>query len=295
MFLIGFILIISCSKKNEDITPVYQILATPSKPILRFAVHPLHNPKLLMAKFEPLISYLDKNIPEYEFRLEASTNYASFEEKLKSREVEFALPNPYQSLMAIQHGYHIFAKMGDDENFRGIILVRKDSGIKRVADLKGKTISYPAPSALAASMLPQYFFYKNGLNVLKDTKSIYAGSQESSIMNVFLKVSKAGCTWPPPWKAFLQSNPDKAQELEVKWVTNVLPNNSFIARNDVPRDLVLKIHNLLLELHKTREGKIILDSIGLSQFETADEKTYEPVKNFLAKFTKDIRQPDQEK
>ncbi|MEZ4694041.1 MAG: PhnD/SsuA/transferrin family substrate-binding protein [Aliarcobacter sp.] len=52
----------------------------------------------------------------------------------------------------------VFAKMGDDENFRGIFLVRKDSGIKNFEDLKGKKISYPAPTALAATILPQQIF-----------------------------------------------------------------------------------------------------------------------------------------
>ncbi len=40
--------------------------------------------------------------------------------------------------------------MSDDNNFRGIILVRKDSGIKKLTDLKGKAESFPTPTALAA-------------------------------------------------------------------------------------------------------------------------------------------------
>jgi len=296
IFLMGISLVISCSRKKVDFVPTYhESSLSTTTPVIRIAVHPLHNPKLLMEKFQPLIDYFEKHIPDVTFRLEASTNYASFEEKIKKREVEFALPNPYQTILSLEYGYHIFAKMGDDQNFRGIILVRKDSGIKNINDLKGKIISYPAPSALAATMMPQYFLFKNGLNILKETKSIYAGSQESSIMNVFLNISQAGCTWPPPWNAFLKSNPDIARELEVKWKTNILPNNGFIARNDVSKDLEIKIRDLLLNLHKTDKGRKILEGIGLSQFESANELTYGPVKKFLEKFKKEIRQPDQEK
>jgi len=70
--------------------------------------------------------------------------------------------------------------MGDDENFRGIILVRKDSAIENVADLKGKAVSYPAPTALAAAMMPQYYLQTHGLDVMNDLDNRYVGSQASS-------------------------------------------------------------------------------------------------------------------
>lgn len=76
--------------------------------------------------------------------------------------------------------------MSDDENFRGIILVRKDSGISKVIDLKGRAVSFPAPTALAATMMPQFYMQNNGIDVMNDIEIQYVGSQKSSIMNVFL-------------------------------------------------------------------------------------------------------------
>jgi ABC-type phosphate/phosphonate transport system substrate-binding protein len=151
-----------------------------------FAVHPLHNPERLFAVYGPIVEHLNVNFPGIRFRLEASRNYAEFEKKLYARRFHFALPNPYQTVKALDHGYRVFGKMGDDENFRGIILVRRDGGINSVADLKGKSVSYPAPTALAATMMPQYFLHTHGLDVNRDIKNIYVGSQESSIMNVYL-------------------------------------------------------------------------------------------------------------
>lgn len=293
--LFSVLILSQCTPKKEVNEPHY-IQNAPSArlSIIRFAIHPFHNPERLNEVFGPLVAYLNTNIKEVHFQLEASLNYAAFEEKLKNREVEFALPNPYQTIMATKHGYKIFAKMGDDQNFRGIILVRKDSGIKSISDLKGKIISYPAPTALAATMLPQYYFFTHGLNVTKETKSLYVGSQESSIMNVFLKTSQAGATWPPPWEEFKIRNPDMAKELEVKWQTETLPNNGLVVRDDLPQALVKKTKQLILELGQSKNGKEILKGIGLSQFESADENTYAPVKKFLEVFSKEIRPPDAE-
>ena len=122
--------------------------------------------------------------------------------------------------------------MADDQNFRGIILVRKDSEIKNFSDLKNKVVSYPAPTALAATMMPQMLLYKNGIDINKDIKNIYVGSQESSIMSVFLKKSDAAPAGPPPWKAFIKKRPEIKKQVMIKWQTTALPNNGLVVRKD---------------------------------------------------------------
>ncbi|OQW93839.1 MAG: phosphonate ABC transporter substrate-binding protein [Beggiatoa sp. IS2] len=254
-----------------------------------FGIHPLHNPKQLLDVYGPLVDYLNQNLTGVVLKLEASRNYAAFEEKLYARQFAFALPNPYQTIESEGKGYRIFGKMGDDENFRGIILVRKDSGIQAVADLKGQKISYPAPTAVAATMLPQYYLHTHGLDANKDVESVYAGSQESSIMNVYLKTTGAGATWPLPWKNFQKDQPDKAKELEVKWETTHLPNNALVVRDDIAPEIVNKVTELLFTLHTHAAGQEILARIPVSKFEAAQHETYEPTRSFLKTFVATVR------
>ncbi len=258
-----------------------------------FAIHPLHNPARLFEVYSPLIDYLNRNIPDVTFRLEASRNYESFEEKLYARKFDFALPNPYQTLKSLDHGYHVIAKMGDDYRFTGVILVRRDSGIQKVADLKGKKVSYPAKTALAATMMPQYFFQTHGLDVNHDIENLYVGSQESSIMNVYLGNVAAGATWPLPWDAFQKEHPDQARELEKIWETEPMINNGVVARDDIPKPLARRVAELLNGLHKTEEGKTILARMPLSRFELADDKRYHVIEEFLREFARKVRPPDQ--
>lgn len=254
-----------------------------------FSVHPLHNPKRLHEIFGPVFDYLTENIEGARFRLEASRNYASYDEKLYARKFHFSLPNPFQTVNSMNHGYRVFGKMGDDQNFRGIILVRKNSGIRTVADLKGKAISYPAPTALAATMMPQYYLHTHGINVMKDVETRYVGSQESSIMNVYLGNVAAGATWPPPWRALIKERPELEKELKIIWQTEPLPNNGLVVRDDVPEVVVKKVAQLLFDLHKHEEGKKWLERMELSKFEPADERTYQPVRDFVDRFSKTVR------
>ena len=252
-------------------------------------VHPLHNPQRLNDVFGPLAALLTEKIKDAEFSIEASRNYAAYDEKLYSGKFEFALPNPYQTLLSLKYNYRVFGKMGDDFNFRGIIIVRKDSQIKTVLDLKNKSVSFPAPTALAATMMPQYYLYEKGLDINKDIDIKYVGSQESSIMNVFVGNTVAGATWPPPWLALSKERPELLEHLEVKWETDPLLNNGFVVRKDIDPAIVDQVSKILFNLHKSDSGRSILDRMELSQFETASDETYLPVKAFLKKFKSHIR------
>jgi phosphonate transport system substrate-binding protein len=288
--LLLLILFYGCDETNDNIyNPEYSTKSAIEKKTYIFGIHPLHNPKKLFEVYEPLISYLNKNLKDITIILEASINYDEYNKKLFSSHFDFSLPNPYQTVESTKYGYTIFGKMADDENFRGIILLRKNSNIKEISDLKGKSISYPASTALAATMMPQQFLHDNGIDINNDIKNLYVGSQESSIMNLFLNESSAAATWPPPWIAFKKSRPDIAEELEVRWQTSTLPNNGLVVKKDIDPLLTQKIASLIFNLHKTQDGKNILKAMELSKFEKADYNTYESVRVFLDKFEKEIR------
>jgi len=295
-FLLGLIsiVLVGCGQNAGDMStePQYTDKGPEAAREYVFAVHPLHNPVRLMEIYGPVIDYLNRNIHGATFRLEASRNYEDFEQKLYGRKFDFALPNPYQTLNSLSHGYHVIAKMGDDQKFTGVILVRRDSGIKNVTDLKGKKISYPALTALAATMMPQYFLQTHGLDVNRDVENLYVGSQESSIMNVYLGNVAAGATWPLPWDEFQKEQPDKARELELKWETEPLINNGVVARNDVPTPVANGVAQLLNTLHTTNEGKVMLARMSLSRFELADDSQYRIIEDFLRKFSQTVRPLD---
>ena len=293
--MVGFLLALffaGCENdaSKDDYVPQYS--TTPlfvAKPVYIFGVHPLHNSKRLFEVYEPMIDYINARLDNAKLRLESSRDYPSFDKKLLAGHFDFALPNPYQTIMAEDNGYDVFAKMGDDQNFRGIILVRKDSNIKSVDDLRGKTVSYPAATALAATMMPQWYLHEHGLNVKYDVKNSYVGSQESSIMNVYLGTSAAAATWPPPWRAFIKERPEVADKVMIKWETRPMLNNGLVAKKDVPQDILAKVADVILNLHTHEEGKKILMEMELSRYERADDKTYEPVREFLKKFEARVR------
>lgn len=290
LILLASFILVSCTEQEAEIyQPHYGNTAPFDIKQHILGIHPLHNPQKLQEVFGPLADYLNQHIPELNLIIEASRNYAAYNAKLYAGKFDFSLPNPYQTVNSLKQNYSVFAKMGDDKNFRGIIIVRKDSGIMRPSDLKGKAVSYPSPTALAAAMMPQLYLQNNGVNVEQDLDNRYVGSQESSIMNIYMGDTIAGSTWPPPWRAFQKSRPEIAQDLKVIWETKPLLNNGLVVRDDISKVLMKKVQYFIVNLHTHAEGRAILERMELSRYEIATNETYQPVLDFIDTFDKQVR------
>ncbi len=288
--VLAALLVAGCGKEQESgYQPGFSNRADTGVKEYVVGIHPLHNPQRLMELYGPILEHINAGIPGVRFKLEASRNYEEFDRKLYWGHFDFAMPNPYQTVLSLKHDYRIFGKMSDDENFRGIILVRKDGGIKTVRDLKGKKIAYPALTALAATMMPQYYLHTHGIDVNRDVENLYVGSQESSIMSVFRGHAAAGATWPVPWKTFSAEHPEMSRQLEVKWQTGALPNNGWVVRKDIPPALADKFAAALFGLNASEQGRKLLERLPVSRFEPASDATYIPVRDYLEVFSRTVR------
>lgn len=287
------LLLTGCDTGPAPQGPQFRSEAPSPVAIYRLAVHPLHNPAKLILAYEPLVAYLNGRLHGARLSLEASRDYAKFEEKYRARKPEFILPNPWQTIQAMKAGYLVIAMAGEPADFKGLILVRRDGAIAQPLQLRGKAVSYPSPTALAACIMPQYFLHRHGLGVSSEIENRYVGSQESSIMNVYLGQTAAGATWPPPWRAFQREHPEEASRLKVLWETESLVNNSVMARDDVPAQVVRQVRLLLLALHETGEGRRVLAGMETARFLPAADGDYEVVRRYIARFEREVRPVEQ--
>lgn len=288
VFLLLFLLV-SCKGKNKTTGPVYGTTHEIPVPEYRFAIPEFSNPASVIEAYQPLMDYLNKKIKNVKFVLETSSNYSNFEKKYKENGPEFIRPNPWQTIQAIQFGYDVILISGDPADFKGIVVVRKDGGINKPSDLIGKTVSYSSPTAMAAAVMTQYFFYKNGIDINKNLKNIYVGSHESALSNVYLKNSAAaGCTLIP-WNDYQRDHPKEASELKVAWETESLIMGSIMIRRNVDSVIRRQVTECLLTLPETAEGRALLESIHTKYFLSGSNKDYDVVKKYVQRFEREVR------
>lgn len=252
----------------------------------RFGVTPMSNFRDIYDVFQPVIDYVNAGLPDARLVLEVPRGLAEHEQQLAAHNFAFALSNPYHSWRAAQDGYHIFAKMSDDTAFRGIWVVRKDSAIRTLADLKGKKLCFPPKSALAATMMTQLQLKEAGIDPDRDAHVSYVGSQHASIMEVFMKGADAGATWPLAWTTFQRQYPEQARQLDVRFPTGSLINQGLVARDDVPPELVRRVGALLAGMHDNARGRALLAQVPIVSIVPASAADYDVVRVFLDKHSK---------
>ncbi|MBA6251097.1 MULTISPECIES: phosphate/phosphite/phosphonate ABC transporter substrate-binding protein [unclassified Colwellia] len=284
-------LLSACEQKTTDNTLQYSSTSPNDNGVIiyRLAIHPLHNPQKLFEAYQPLVDYLNSELQYIKIELEASRDYRTFEKKFRARQPELLLPNPWQTLQAMDSGYHVIGMAGDADDFKGIFIVRKDNDIIEPLQLEGKRVSYPAPTALAAAIMPQYFLYTHGIDINQHTENVYVGSQESSIMNVYLSNVTVGATWPPSWRSFKKDNPEQAKQLKVVWQTPSLINNSVMIRDDVPDKISKQIQSLLINLGDSEHGQVILTGMETARITSANDEDYDVVRTYIKNFEDKVR------
>lgn len=255
-----------------------------------FGIHPYTNPQSMLEDYSPVVRYLEQKMPGVRFEIEASKDYADYEAKLAARRFHFSLPNPYQTVFALEQGYKVVAKMTPDENFRGLIIARTDSPIRKPADLNGKTMCFVSPTAVAATMLPLLHLAELGVDV-KSLQIKYVGSQDSTILNTYAGDAAACGSTVRFFGGFAKKNPDKAQQIQVLWRTQSLPHNGFVARDDVSPAVARRAAEVLAGLDKDPAVDQSQFKKDQQHFEVASDDTYRPMRKFLADYDKAIGLP----
>ena len=290
LFVVFYLFFVGCEQKSDSMK--YEPTAVDSSDkVYVVGMHPYLNVQKMYHAYRPILNYLEARIPHVKFKLETTEDYAQYNDKLHQQVFDFSLPNPYQTVTSLSYKYRVIAKMKPDSEFRGILVARKDKHIQNVMQLKNNKVSFPAPTALAAAMMPLYYLRMEGLDIERDIQKLYVGSQFSSIMNAYSGDTMAGATWPTSWKDWCLQHPEKMHEMEVIWETPTLINNGFVVHERVPFGLAQHVAVVLSTLDEHAEGEALLKEARFDGFEIASDETYDSVIDFLNRYDETIGLP----
>jgi phosphonate transport system substrate-binding protein len=248
-----------------------------------FGVFPIQNAISIFAAYQPVIDAINRKVTGFTVRLETSRDFAAFETKVRQHKLDIAVTNPLQTLAAEEMGYRIFAKYACDDKFRGIVVARKDSGLKTVKDLRGKAVSFPSPTAWA-TIMTKILLREAGLNVETEAKPQYVGSLDSAVMNVYSGLTAAGAIVLLRWEGMKAQRPEVTEALEIKWMAPPVGNLAFVAGNNIPEAHVNAIARVLFDLGKCEEGRSILSRTDCAEVEPANARSFDLVRHAVAEY-----------
>ena len=213
-------------------------------------------------KFTPLASYLEKKLGvKVEFT--PVSDYPAAVEALVNKKVELVWFGGFTHVQAqLRSGGKIvpIAQREEDTKFQSVFIAKTDSGIKALADLKGKQISFGSQSSTSGHLMPRHFLLQAQINPEKDFRRIaYSGAHDAAIASVVSGKVDAAALDITVWRKFVAENKVDTKAVNVFYTTPTFFNYNWSMHVDTAVDLRERVKKALLDLDPaTPEGKEIL-------------------------------------
>ena len=216
------------------------------------------------------IIFLEKETG-YAFKTGIPTNYISVVESFGSKRADIAVMNSFGYLMANEK-YGVSAKLrviryGHDY-YQGQIIAHVDSGIKSIKDLAGKKFAYTDPSSTSGYMFPLKIMKENNVKPANET---FAIKHDNVVTMVYQGQVDAGATYysAPSEDGKIRDArarvktqfPDVEDKVKIVTITEKIPNDPFVFRKDLPKEITDKFIAAVKKYLATPNGKKVFKNI----------------------------------
>jgi len=213
-------------------------------------------------KFGPLTRYLERTVGmKVEFT--PVNDYPAAVEALVNKQVDLVWFGGFTHVQAqLRSGGKIvpIAQREEDTQFRSVFITQTDSGIKTLADLKGKQVSFGSQSSTSGHLMPRSFLLQAKIDPDKDFKRVaYSGAHDATIASVVSGRVDAAALDITVWRKFVEEKKVDTAKVNVFFTTPPYFNYNWSVHADMPVALRERITKALLDLSMaTPEGKEIL-------------------------------------
>jgi phosphonate transport system substrate-binding protein len=250
---------------------------------LVIGIEPEHNIFIQMEKYGQLADYITEKsgIP---IRLTIMSRYGEVLQRFKAMHLDGAFLNSYTATLAIDElGMEPIARpvnLAGEAVTHGVIFTRRDSNIRRIAEMRGKSFAFVDPATTEGYLFPLALLRKHGVTALNTFFShhFFTGSHASAISAVLDGRADLGVAKDRIYNRQVAKDSSIAGELVVLEESPPTPETTLCLKQDLPADLKKKLTDILLGMDQSREGQEILKAIDLMRFTPAVKADFDIVR-----------------
>ena len=223
--------------------------------------------------FRDFVRYVSRKLSssrEIEAKVVTAATPFELAKLLEQRTIDFYMESAYPTYVINSvHGAGKLLlrrwKSGMAEYY-SVIFTSRNSGIKRLEALKGKTIVFEDADSTSGYLMPKLFLQKRGFKLTEkgrfdpnsaatDIGYTFARSQDRLVEAVLTQQSAAGAFSNDDFTALDEKKKSEVAELAL---TDRLPRHLVSVRSDLAPALVSRLETILLSMDDDAEGRKIL-------------------------------------
>jgi phosphonate transport system substrate-binding protein len=218
-------------------------------------------------------------------RVTVASDYAAVVEALRNKTADLAFVHPAGYVLANREAKAMIVAKDQwhgNTSYTSRIYVRKDSGLKTLEDLRGKTIAFVDPSSASGYVYPMVILIEKGLVRNKDPKTffkdfVFSGSHDAGLQALLNGHVDAFASFDQAREQYLK---DPAQRERLIWVaeSEPIPEGGICARDGFDPALFAKVRTALLSMKGPAYAPLLKQLYDIDGFEPADDREYDPVR-----------------
>jgi phosphonate transport system substrate-binding protein len=222
-----------------------------AQPLLRVTTIPEEAATEQVRKFTPLASYLEQKLGmKVEFT--PVSDYPAAVESLVNKKVDVVWFGGFTFVQAnLRSGGKVIpiAQREEDTRFQSVFIAKTDSGIKGLAGMKGKQVSFGSQSSTSGHLMPRSFLLAAGIEPEKDFRRIaYSGAHDATIASVVSGKVDAAALDITVWRKFVSEERVDTRAVDVFYTTPPYFNYNWSVHADMPAELRERLKAALLAL-----------------------------------------------
>ena len=250
--------------------------ATQTRPPVtyRLGIFPYMAPRQTVEFYGPVAASMARALGR-PVRLESVPSFADFTQAMSRQTYDIALVQPFDYPQVVERsGYIPLAQLSVP--LVSQFFVRSDSRYQKLEDLRGTTLAMPPPEA-ANTRMTLRALHDNNLIPGRDVQVRYFNSHDSCIQQVWMGTASACGTAGPPVAVFQQR---MRASLRPIYSTPPIPHIMYVAHPRVPAKDRAKLQQVIVGWSQTKEGRAMLQSLGLPGFVPPKPAEYAAIRNY---------------
>ncbi len=256
--------------------------AARAQALLRVTAIPDESPTELARKFAPLGRYLESRLG-MKVEWTPVTDYAAAVETLVNKKVDLAWFGGFTFVQSsVRSGGKTIplVQREEDTAFKSVFITSSDSGIAKLEDLKGRTLSFGSQSSTSGHLMPRNYLLAAKIDPDRDLKrESFSGAHDATIAAVASGKVDAGALNISVWNKFVEDKKVDTAAVKVFYTTPTYYDYNWTVHADMPAALREKITRAFLDLDPaTPEGAEILKLQRATKFVPTKAENYTGIK-----------------